>query len=113
MLQSMSSKGRGEYGYAAEGVDVVPERQREDVLSTVVKLLKQANERTDRLRDEKEYWQNRHNNLYQDYIALKFSDNCEHCKTKANQNTAETVELVLCEKCKEDKQTIQGLRREV
>ena len=113
MLQSMSLKGRDNYGYATEGVDVVPERKKEDVLATVVRLLKDANERLDRLLDEKERWQNRHQNLYQDYIALKFSDTCEHCKTVVEQNTAETVEVVLCERCKEDKQTIQGLKQEV
>ena len=105
---------RDKDGYPLEGHDVVPERKKDtDVLSVVVKLLKDANERADRLQDEKHYWYRRHQDLYQDYIALKFSDICDNCQTRAKENTASSGEVFLCKDCKEGKQTIQRLKQEL
>ena len=58
ILRSMlcSLKGRDEQGYPTEDVDIVPERKTPDVLSTVVHLLQEANQRNERLKDEKGYW---------------------------------------------------------
>ena len=99
--------GRDQDGYPTEGFDVVPERK-QDVLPTVVQLLKEANQRSERLQDEKDYWYRRHQDLYKDYIALKYNEAYQHCLTPSKQNTS--VELALCEECKS---TISELRKEI
>lgn len=116
LLQSMLStlRSRDKDGYPPEGQDVVPERKKDaDVLSVVVKLLKDANERVNRLQDEKDHWYKRYQDLYQDYIVLKFSDICHNCQTRAKENTASSDEVFLCKDCKEGKQTIQSLKQDL
>ena len=93
---------------------MVPERKKDvDVLSVVVKLLKDANERADRLQDEKDHWYKRYQDLYQDYIALKFSNLFDNCQTRAKENTTSSDEVILCEDCKEGKPTIQSLKQDL
>ena len=83
-------KGRCKDGYPDEGIDVVPERTK---ATAIVKLLKEANERADKMQDEKDYWYRCHHDLYQDYIALKFSDICDECKVK--EESIKSGELIL------------------
>ena len=101
-------KGRDENGYPTEGLDVVPERKTNDVLSTVVELLKESNQRSSRLQDEKDYWYHRYQDLNKDYIALKYDDSCQQCLTPSKQGTS--GELSLCEECKS---TIRELKKEL
>ena len=76
------------------------------LFTTIVKLLKEANERADKMQDEKDYWYRCHHDLYQDYIALKFSDICDECKVK--EESIKSDELILCQHCKEGRQTLQS-----
>lgn len=101
-------KGRCKDGYPDEGIDVVPKCTK---AATIVKLLKEANERADKMQDEKDYWYRRHHDLYQDYIAMKFSDICDECKVK--EESIKSGELILCQHCKEGRQTLQSLKIEL
>ena len=90
---------------------MVPERKQADVLSTVVQLLQEANQRNHQLEKEHDRWVKRYHDLYQDYIALEFSDLCQHCQTTSKENTTE--ELLLCDTCKQNKDTVASLRQEL
>ena len=109
-------KGRDEQGYPLLGEDVVPEKRsppppppKDDTVSNLVQLLQASNAREDRLKETVAQWNRKYHDLYQEHIALKFSDFCETCQTK--QDTTEPGGCVaLCAKCSEGKITIQGLQ---
>ena len=65
MLRGMlcSLKGRDQNGYPTERIDMVPERK----LSTFVQLLQEANQRNDRLQNERDDWGRLYHDLYQEY----------------------------------------------
>ena len=82
-------KGRDEYGYPPEGVDVIPnlpqrERNQEEsnTIPKLVQLLQDANRCEAQWKDSSEYWNKRYHTLYQEYMALKFGDFCQTCQTK-------------------------------
>ena len=52
---------------------MVPERKKPDALSNFVQLLKDQNIR---LQEERETWINRYHELYVDYIALQYGNQC-------------------------------------
>ena len=92
MFQSMlcSAKGRDEYGYAIEGMDVVPQREKdskwkplyedegsfhkgriESSLSKIVGLLKESNKRVDKWKEDYDRLHRKYRDLYQDHLALR------------------------------------------
>ena len=126
-----SVKGRDEYGYAVEGVDVVPERQQESKwkplyedegyfhkgkiessLSRIVDLLKESNKRVDQWKDDYDFLQRRYNNLCKDHMALKYGDICGTCQ-KVSDATPPGMTIKLCHSCSEGRQTAASLKREL
>ena len=94
-----------------KGIDMVPEHKQKDVLLTVVQLLQEVNQQNERLLDERDYWGRCYHDLCQDYLALKFSDLCQHCQTTSKENTTE--EQILCKQCQLGHETTESLRREL
>ena len=108
-------KGRDEKGYPLEGVDVVPEHKGkkkplyskeqdfhagkiESSLSRLVELLQQANEREEKLNDSVQYWSRKYHSLYQEHMAIKYSDLCERCQTiKDTTQPGDTI--TMCTNC--------------
>ena len=64
-------------GYPLQGYDFVPKLK--ETLSELVKLLQQANERVEQLKNNVQYWERKYENLNQEYLAFKFEDLCERC----------------------------------
>ena len=58
---------------------MVPERK-----STFVQLLKEQN---DKLQEQCDCWAKRCDELYQDYIAFQYSEECQQCKELSKENT--------------------------
>ena len=55
-------------GYPFQGYDFIPRRPKpNDTLSELVKLLRQANERVEQLKDTVQYWKRKYENLNQEY----------------------------------------------
>ena len=63
---------RDDHGYLLQGYDFVPKHK--DTLSELVKLLQQANERAERLKDSVQYRKSKYEHLNQEYLAFKFKD---------------------------------------
>ena len=109
-------KGRGEDGYPLEGIDVIPNfPPREDESNTIpklVQLLQDANRREARWKDSYEYLNKRYHDLYQEYMALKFSDFCQTCQTKRD-TTPPGGCIELCRECGKGKRTVQSLELEL
>ena len=113
-------KGRDAQGYPQKGFDEcgpypptlkevtksnAKETQANDTLTRLVQLLKAANEREDN-------WKDMTNALYQDYMALKYSDICVSCQKEQDSTTAgETITLCYC--CGEGKNTLKSLKLEL
>ena len=93
-----SVKGRDEYGYAIEGVDMVPERKQdskwvplyedegyfhkgmiESSLAKIVSLLKESNKCVDKCEDDYDHLHRKYQKLYQDHTSLKYGDFCGTC----------------------------------
>jgi len=87
-------------GYPLQGYDFVPKPK--DTLSELVKLLQQANERVEQLKDNVQYWKRRYENLNQEYLAFKFEDLSERCHT-IRDTTAPGDTITLCTNCSRDK----------
>ena len=96
MLQMCSLKGRDAQGYPQEVIDecgpypptlkevVAKSNAREtrgnDTLARLVQLLHAANQREDNWKDMTDTLQRKCNALYQDYMALYYSDICVSCQ---------------------------------
>ena len=119
-------KGRDEHGYPLEGVDLVPEHKEkrkplhskeqdfhagkiESSLSRLVKLLQQANERVEHLKDSVQYWSSKYHSLYQEPMALKHGDLCEMGQT-IKDTTPPGDTITVCTSCSRDKDTTASLR---
>jgi len=103
-------KGRDEDGYPLEGIDVLPnfpsrDNQEESIIPKLVQLLQDANRREAQWKDSSEYWNKRYHILYQEYMALKFSDFCETYQTKRD-TTPPGGCIELCKECGKGKQTV-------
>ena len=57
----------------------------------------QANKREE-LKDKVDYWHRKYNQLYADYIALKYDDSCLTCQ-KVEDSTWSCKTYTLCESC--------------
>ena len=133
MLQSMlcSVKGRDEYGYAVEGKDEVPERPQdskwvplyeeegyfhkgriESSLAKIVSLLKESNKRADQWKDDYQHLLRKYENLHHDHMALKYGDLCRTCQM-VSDTTPPGKTITPCRSCREGKQTIESLKREL
>ena len=115
-----SVKGRDEYGYAVEGVDVVPERSKwvplykdegyfhkgkiEPSLSKIVDLLKESNKRVDQWKDACDLLHRKYKDLYQHHMALKYGDICSTCQ-KVSDTTPPGKTITMCHSCGEGRQT--------
>ena len=96
-----SVKGRDEYGYVLEGVDLVPERKQdlkwkplydnrdeeyfhkgriESSLAKIVSLLKESNKRADQWRDNYKDLLHKYDKLHRDHMDLKYGDLCSTCQ---------------------------------
>ena len=92
-----SLKTRDQTGYPLEGVDVVSECKLESSLSRLIGLLQEANKRADNWKDMTDTLQRKYNALYQDYIALKYSDLCVLCQKELDPTpVGETITLFRC-----------------
>ena len=112
MLQSMLSVARHQQGYPLEGVNMVPERLKpKNPISKLIALLQQANEREE-LKNKVDHWHRKYNQLYADYIALKYDDFCLTCQ-KVQDSTQSSKTYTLCESCAAGRQTIKSLQREL
>lgn len=106
MLQMCSLRGRDQNGYPLEDVDVVPDGKLESSLSRLIGLLQEANKRADNWKDMTDTLQRKYNALYQDYMALKYSDLCVLCQKELDSTPAgETITLFHC--CSEGKKNPQ------
>ena len=128
MLQMCSLKGRDAQGYPPEGFDEcgpVPPTLKElvakinareargnDTLTKLVQLLQAANEREDKLKESSELWCRKYHSLYQDYLALKYSDICVSCQ-KEQDSTPAGETITLCHCCGEGKKTLKSLKLEL
>ena len=113
MLRSMLCLGGDKNGYPTHGIDLVPERPKpREPLHELVKLLQQANDREDTLKHKVEHWHRKYNQLYADYVALKYSDLCFVCQTEQD-STRNGKTYTLCDSCCECKQTTESLKREL
>ena len=128
MLQMCSLKGRDAQGYPQEGIDEcgpypptlkevvtksnAKETQGNDTLTRLVQLLKAANEREDYWKDMNDTLQRKYNALYQDYMALKYSDICVSCQ-KEQDSTPAGETITLCHCCGEGKNTLKSLKLEL
>ena len=122
MLQMCSLKGRDPQGYPPEGIDkcspypptlkkVVAksnarETQRNNTLTRLVQLLQTGNKREDKLKESGELWCRKYHSLYQDYMALKYSDICISCQ-KEQGSTPAGETITLCHYCGEGKKKPQ------
>ena len=119
-------KGRDEKGYPLGGVDVVPEHKGkrkqlyskeedfhagkiESSLSRLVELLQQANEREEKLKDSVQYWSRKYHSLYQEHMAIKYSDLFERCQT-IKDTTPPGDTITVCTNCSRDKDITASLR---
>ena len=113
MLRSMLCLGRDDHGYPADGMDIVSERPKpKNAISELIALFQQANEREEELNDKVDYWHRKYNQLYADYIALKYDDLCLTCQ-KVQDSTPSGKTYTLCESCAAGRQTIESLQREL
>ena len=97
---------RDAHGYPLQGYDFVPKPK--DTLSELVKLLQQANERVEQLKDNVQYWKRKYENLNQEHLAFKFEDLCERCHT-ITDTTPPGDTITLCTNCSRDKDTTASL----
>ena len=127
----MFGKRPGEYGYAIEGKDEVPERPQggrwlplyedesyfykgkiEDSLAKIVGLLKDANRRADQWKDDYQNLLRKYNKLHQDHMDLKHGDLCSACQLLSDA-TPPGKTITPCDTCGEGKQTVESLRKEL
>ena len=94
-------------GYPLQGYDSVPKPK--DTLSELVKLLQQANERVEQLKDIVQYWNRKYHSLYQEHMALKYGDLCEKCQT-IREATPSGDTITLCTNCGRGRDTTASLR---
>ena len=112
MLQMCSLITRDQNGYPLEGVDVVSDGKLDSSLSRLIGLLQEANKRADNWKDMTDTLQRKYNALYQDYMALKYSDLCVLCQKELDSTPAgETITLFRC--CNESKKTLKSLKLEL
>ena len=97
MLQMCFLKGRDQNGYPLEDVDVVPVGKLDSSLSRLTGLLQEANKRADNWKDMTNTLQRKCNALYQDYMALQYSDICVSCQNEKDSTPAgKTITLGHC-----------------
>lgn len=103
---------RDQNGYPLEGVDVVSDDKLDSSLARLIGLLQEANKRADNWKDMTDTLQRKYNALYQDYMALKYSDLCVLCQKELDSTPAgETITLFRC--CSEGKKTLKSLKLEL
>lgn len=103
---------RDQNGYPLEGVDVVSDVKLDSSLSRLIGLLQEANKRADNWKDMTDTLQRKYNALYQDYMALKYSDLCVLCQKELDSTPAgETITLFRC--CSEGKKSLKSLKLEL
>lgn len=103
---------RDQNGYPLEGVDVVSDDKLDSSLSRLIGLLQEANKRADNWKDMTDTLQRKYNALYQDYMALKYSDLCVLCQKELDSTPAgETITLFRC--CSEGKKNLKSLKLEL
>lgn len=103
---------RDQNGYPLEGVDVVSGDKLDSSLARLIGLLQEANKRADNWKDMTDTLQRKYNALYQDYMALKYSDLCVLCQKELDSTPAgETITLFRC--CSEGKKTLKSLKLEL
>ena len=104
--------GRDDHGYPADEIDIVSEQPKpKNPISELIALLQQANKREE-LKDKVDYWHRKYNQLYADYIGLKYDDLCLTCQ-KVQDSTRSGKTYTLCESCAAGRQTIERLQREL
>lgn len=112
MLQMCSLITRDQNGYPLEGVDVVSDVKLDSSLSRLIGLLQEANKRADNWKDMTDTLQRKYNPLYQDYMALNYSDLCVLCQKELDSTPAdETITLFRC--CSEGKKSLKSLKLEL
>ena len=68
----------------------------------LVKLLQQANQREEELQRSVNRWHKAYDQVYQDYLALKFDDACQSCHEQ-RAGSIEGKTYTLCHECNESK----------
>ena len=128
MLQMCSPKGRDAQGYPPEDIDEcgpypptlkevatksnARETQGNDTLTRLVQLLQAANEHDDKLKESMDVRCRKYHSLYQDYMALKYSDICVSCQ-KEQDSTPAGETITLRHYCGEGKKTLKSLKLEL
>jgi len=97
---------RDAHGYPLQGYDFFPKPK--DTWSELVKLLQQAKERVEQLKDNVQYSKRKYKNLNQEYLAFKFEDLCERCHT-IRDTTAPGDTITLFTNCSRDKDITASL----
>jgi len=116
VFQSMSMLNtRDVNGYPLKGYDVVPERvkkPKENPLSELTRLLKEANQRADDFEERAHLWQKAYLDLQREHLVLKYDDRCIHCKRKeVETEPGDTIEL--CEECSLSGATKRDLKQQL
>ena len=100
---------RDAHNYPLQGYGFVPKRIKpEDTLSELVKLLQQANERVEELKDNVQYWSHKYHSLCQEHMAIKYGGLCKRCQT-IRDTTPPGDTITVCTNCTQDKDTTAGL----
>ena len=115
VFQSMSLLStRDANGYPLKGYDIVPERPKpkpeNNRLSELVKLLKEANQRAEYLKQRAHLWQKAYKDLQQEHLALKYDDVCSRCK-RLEDETEEGGTVELCHECSLQGETKHDLKQ--
>ena len=96
-------------GYPLQGYEFIPRWPKpNNTLSELLKLLQQANERVEQLKDTMQCWKRKYKNLNQEYLAFKLEDLCERCQT-IRDTTPPGDTITLCSNCSRDKDTAASL----
>ena len=110
---------RDAQGYPIAGIDILtpypkkpPPTRSAQLTSQLTTLLLEANRREEDLKDSVEYWRKKYKTLYQEHLALKFSDLCYKCQT-LRDTTPPGDTITICPDCSQDKVTLQSLRSEL
>ena len=113
MLRSMSLTARDAQGYPLAGIDVVPHYSKKPPAQTrigeLTTLFLEGNRREEVLKESVEYWPKKYKTLYQEHMALKYSDACHECQT-LRDTTPPSDTITLCPDCSRGKVTLQSLQ---
>ena len=133
-VSKMSKEVRDKDGYPLEGVDEVPQKIVLRRLPNIIGQLSKANKRCQELEESSKYWERKYHDLLMEYMIIKFGDLCLECQKEDDKVKSrkyififdfyvgcyktqylKTIfsftftegggELILCDKCKEGKQT--------